>query len=592
MPGPWDQYANPTPEEGGPWQKYGVPNDRVVVPPVATGPVDVEDIAKGAAGGLGRGTAGTLGMGGDVGSLIRAGAERIGVPSTAIDTAAKYARRIPYVGPAATIMQGPGSKEVEAAITPYTGEFYRPKTTAGEYASTIASMVPSAAIPGGGGIAARAANVVGAGVGAETAGQVTKGTSAEPYARAMGGVLGGVGGSRLVTPVAPPTAARQAAVDVLEGAGVPLSVGARTGSKPLQWAESVAGDMPLSTRAAGALTERTKEAYDRAITNQLFGRPQLTARGVDPTESLPRANVMAAGHKSLSDEYNRLTQNNQLRADPQLISDIYAAQGNYAKNALPSQMKTGSRDLEKIRDEIADAFIQGKGSVSGTWYQQQRSTLGTHEKSLLNSDPYAAKAMREMKQALDQAMVRSLPPDSAAAWALNNERWRNMKLVEGAVATAGEHLSPAGVAQKVRSGRAGQYARSTDELDELARAGAQVLKELPQSGTAPRTAMQNMFNLPSLLASGGGGALGSTLGPVGAVAGALAPAAAMRAVVSGPGQAYLGNQLAPRNIRDIMAQTLAGQAATQADVQRRSTTQRQRDADEAEAELRRRRLTR
>ena len=585
MAGPWEKYANPTPEEGGPWQKYGGEAASTAAS-AAVEPGYVEDIAKGAAGGLGRGTAGTLGMGGDIGSMVRAGAEKAGLSRETIDKAAAAARYLPMLpGPmaAAKFLTGPGSQEVEKAITPYTGEFYQPKTVPGEYASTIASFIPGAAIPGGGGLAARTANVLAPGIASETAGQVTKGTSAEPAARFMGGVLGGIGGSRLLTPTGPPTAARQEAVNVLEAAGVPVSAGVRTGSKPLQWAESVAGDMPLSSAAAGRLTERTKEAYDRAITEKLFGP------GAD---KLPDAKAMEAGRQALSDKYNQLAQNNQLRADPQLINDIYAAERNYAANALPSQKTTGSRDIEKIRDDIANALIQGQGSTSGTWYQRQRSTLGRHEKALGNTDPEAANAMKDMKTALDQAMARSLPPDDFAAWMKNNERWRNMKRVQGAVATAGEHLSPAGVAQSVRSGRAGQYARSSDDLDELARAGATVLKELPQSGTGPRTAMQNLFNLPTLLSSGGGGALGSTFGPLGALAGAAAPSLAMRAVVSGPGQAYFSNQLAPQHMRDIMAQTLAQQAITQPNVRRRSAEQQQRDEAEAAAELRRQRLAR
>jgi hypothetical protein len=117
-----------------------------------------------------------------------------------------------------------------------------------------------------------------------------------------------------------------------------------------------------------------------------------------------------------------------------------------------------------------------------------------------------------------------------------------MRQIDPAVAGAAENLSPARVAQTARAGRSAQYAQQQGDLDELSRAASIVMKDLPQSGTAPRSAMQSLFNIPAALSAGAGGVLGSTLGPAGTIAGAAAPFAAARAVVSRPGQAYLGNQ--------------------------------------------------
>src|SRR4029077_12958080 len=126
----------------------------------------------------------------------------------------------------------------------------------------------------------------------------------------------------------------------------------------------------------------------------------------------------------------------------------------------------------------------------------------------------------------DRTMERSLPPDQAAEWRLNNQRYANMKQVgDPATAAAGENLSPMKVAQTARSGRPGQYAAQKGDFDELAKAASTVMKPLPNSGTASRLGMQQLFNMvPNAIAgSAGGAAAGSMFGPVGAIAGAAAP---------------------------------------------------------------------
>ena len=522
--------------------------------------VDWADVGKGAAGGLGRGVTGLVGLPGSVGGLVHSGLSYLGVPEPALAAAAKVASYAPMV----SAFTGPDTAAVQQAIENYTGKFYEPKTLAGKYASTIAEFAPAAMLPvGEGGIAAKTLNTVMGGIGSETAGQLTKDTPYEAPARFIGGLAGVPGGAKLITPSVPATAQRAADVAALRAAEVPMTAGQITGSRPLQWMESAAADMPFSGPAAQRLFDRTATGYDQALTNSIFDRNALTQRGIPPEAALPQPDVAAAGRGSLQDEYNRTILPNTLRADPQLMHDQQAVLTAYERGTLPSQRAGGSRDLAEIHNDILDHLVANQGGMAGDVYQQMRSRLGTQARAAQVNNPYLATALRDTRGALDRAMARSLPPDDAAALADTNRRYALMKQTESAVARAGDHLSPAGVAQAVRAGRASQYMTNAGDLDPLVRAAANVLKPLPNSGTAARTAAQQLYNLPQMLhaaaASGAGGTLGALFGLPGIVAGIVAPHAAARMVVSRPGQAYLSNQLLPQRGRDVLTQALLQQ---------------------------------
>ena len=151
-------------------------------PAPTTPPVGyTEDIAKGAAGGLGRGLTGLAGLPGDISEYGARGIDwatrKVG-GALGVDVKPREARDPSY-----------GSAAARRTVEGVTGPFYEPKTVPGQYASTIAEFAPGALIPGS--TAARVANTVIPGALSETAGQVTKGTAAEPYARAAGGIVGG-----------------------------------------------------------------------------------------------------------------------------------------------------------------------------------------------------------------------------------------------------------------------------------------------------------------------------------------------------------------------------------------------------------------
>jgi hypothetical protein len=517
----------------------------------------VEDVIKGTGGGLARGLTGLAGLPGTAQDLVRGGIDYFLPPSQKQLEARQQA---PNLLPSQPAVQAAVEKNV-------TGKFYEPQTLPGQYASTIAEFAPGALVPGS--AAARVANTVIPGAFSETAGQITKGTAAEPWARGIAGVAGGVGAAKAITPAAPASAGRQAAVGVLEREGIPLSAGERTGSAPIRWAESVAADMPGSAGRAAEMNAATRGALDKTLTERTFDRAELTRRGIPPEANLPDPSVAVAGGKSLSDKYNQILAGYDLLSDSRLVNGIYGRVAKYENDAL-----TPTKEIARMRDKITDTLLKGQGSMTGAEYQGFRSQLGSAAKDTVG-DTAKRTALSGMKRDLDAAMERNLPTSVAEQLKENNRRYSNMKTLEGAVAKADENLSPQAVAQAVRSRRAGDFSKRQGNLDELAHAANMVIKPLPQSGTGPRTQMQQLFSLPSMLSAGGGGTIGGMVGGIpGALIGAGLPLAASRFVVSKGGQKYLGNQLLPQRGRDVVAQTLAQKAVSQPSIIDRNERER------------------
>jgi hypothetical protein len=515
-----------------------------------------EDIAKGTAGGLGRGVAGLIGLPGDIAEYGARGIDwatrKVG-GALGVDVAPREDRAPTY-----------GSADVTKALESYTGPLYQPKTIPGQYASTIAEFAPGALIPGGAAgsagrrVAAKTLNTVVPAITSETAGQLTKDTPYEPYARLVGGLLGGVAGAKAVTPIRPASPAYQHDVTVLERAGIPLTAGKRTGSRPLQWFESNAVDMPAVGGQAARLQNRASEGLNRAVTERVYDPAELAARGVPAGVHLPDSRVAVAGPASLSDNYTRLTQA-PFVTNPQFQNRMTRAQNEYERLVLPSDR---TARIENTQNDIIDRLVAGRGRMGGDEYQSIRSQIAKAQRAA-GINPQEQRALTEYKRALDEAYMAGLNPRDAAALALNNRRYALMKQIEPAVASAGENLSPAKLAQVVRSRRNAQYAARSGDLDELAAAAGTVMKPLPNSGTAARLGARQV---------GSGGVIGTTVGgivggfpgaAIGAGIGAATPLVPSYLATSRLGQAYLGNRALPQNMRDVLAQTLAQQAISQ-----------------------------
>ena len=147
------------------------------------------DMLKSAGTGLAEGAIGMAGMFGDAAkaneTIMRKGAEYLGAPQWAQDAAGTAGRYL--LGPMAN---APTSEQVAAPVKSVTGEFYQPQTTAGNVMRTAGNLAPGIAL-GPGGAIPKAAGLVGATAGNELAGYMADGKWYEPYAKAVGSILGG-----------------------------------------------------------------------------------------------------------------------------------------------------------------------------------------------------------------------------------------------------------------------------------------------------------------------------------------------------------------------------------------------------------------
>lgn len=477
------------------------------------------DMAKSLGSGLAEGGIGVVGLPGDALELAGKLQSKPQAPPSAVS---KDALSIPSEGPAI-----PGSRQIKEYVEGRFGKLHEPETVPGEYMRTMGQMAPGALLPGG--LARRAANVVLPALSSETAGQLTKGSPSEPYARVAGALMGvpSIGG-RGVTPL-PASAERQRLVNILNDEGVTsLTAGQRTGRPALRYAESVLGDYP----GAGSQSSRMQQEGQRQFTEAAVRRA-----GAGPDAS---PETLAANNTRLGDEFQNLSARNTLQFDVQFANDAGRAIRNYER-VPPSQQRA---IVENYVNDIADHMT--RGGMPGREYQEMRSRLSRQANGLRESDPTLSEALRDLRNALDNGMRRSISPADREAWDTARREYGAQKVLEKAASRAGEataegQIVPANLRNAVSAENRGAYARGEGQFSELARAGSGIMAPLPQSGAAPRA-------LVTGLTTGLGGGLGVLAGgaPEATMAmagGAALPAVMGRALMSRPVQGYLGNQL-------------------------------------------------
>ena len=360
----------------------------------------------------------------------------------------------------------------------------------------------------------------------------------------------------LISPVTSTlNAEQQRLVNVAAQEGIPLTAGQQTGSRPMQAVESVLADLPPSAGSAAAESEIQREAFNKAV---------LSRAGIQATAATP--DVLQAAKQGMSGEFENLAAKTTVNLDAPFLSDLQDAATRYGSK-LPSQTKG-------VFDAYVNDILNTGNQMPGQTYQVTRSDLSRQAKSLTNSDPALSTALRSVRDALDDAAERSMPPNMKDVWNDLRERYGNLKTIAKTMAnpsaqSAGGNISPATLWNAARAQNPGQFPMGAGDLNDLARVGQAFIKpQIANSGTPLRTFLTN------LLTGGGGGVIGGATA-VGALTHPYATAAtlggtfgipylAQKFIQSAPGKAYLTNQLAtgvtPNISRGLLAAILANQS--------------------------------
>lgn len=520
---------NPAPNAG----RFAAPKGMEMPPeqPPKTWGDTAIDVAKSGAVGLGQGVIGLASLPGNIEALGRMGIDKAG-QMMGYDPQTTKGQVLPHYG------------DYKGAFEQFTGKFYEPQTVPGEYARTAGEFAPMAA-GGGGPLAAAARVAIPAGL-SETAGQMTKGTQAEPWAR-MGGALAGSliprTAGRAVSPAQPdPERARQVAV--LESEGIQPTAGQRTGSESLMYRETNATAAPMAGRGPAALQERPLEQFTQAMMRRAGSNaPRATAEAVDDA------------FYALGDRFQDLARHASVSTlDPTLRQRVSNAVAAYERNTSEF---TRPPFVRNAADEL---LTRRQPMLHPELIASKRRELADRSWQLRHTDHEQSAALRQIYEAMDDAVERGLPQAMRGQYTQARDQYRNLLAIEKASTAAGANpanglLTP----QQMRAALVGQdrrsYARGQREMDEITRAGNAIFKQMPNSGTPAR--LQAMGTNAALWAGAGAAATGNIAGLGAAAMGPIGQAIHARALTSGPVQRYLGRQ----TNRPPLAEQGAGTAA-------------------------------
>lgn len=281
-------------------KRFGAPQ------PQGEQPSALMDSAKSFGTGIAQGAIGMAGAFGDTADLasraLKGGAEYLGAPEWLSNAAGSVGKMT--MGPLAN---APTSEQLQGSVEGVTGEFYKPQTTAGEYANTVGQFVPGA-VMGPGGAVRKTAMAVVPGIASEAAGQATEGTAAEPYARIAGALGGGIAtagrsntGTRQMVKNAPKmeavTRQKNALYKSLENAGVKYDANAYG-----QWATDLGKklqglDPTLHPNASAVMKQIVREVGNSPdfvkmeTLRKIAGETARGGQGISPAD-MNRANVI------------------------------------------------------------------------------------------------------------------------------------------------------------------------------------------------------------------------------------------------------------------------------------------------------------
>lgn len=342
---------------------------------------------------------------------------------------------------------------------------------------------------------------------------------------------------RAITPIKNQLSGEQRRLaELLESNGVELTAAQKTGSKPLQYMESVFGDLPLTSGPQSQIASGQRAAFNRMA---------LQKAGINADNAAPE--VLDDAFRSIGRRFDDLASQTTVKADKTLFDDIERTAENYARR-LPTDIKPVFRSYVDDIMGMRDAMRQ-TGSVAeidGQSYQNVASGLRKAARGA-KSNPDLQSALNGLVDSLDDVMIRSTSPELGAAWKSTRREYRNLLTIDDAMSRGTQvdrssaDIPLSGLRIAVKAKDASGYSRGRGDLNDISRAGEFLgAAQPPNSGTATRSLITNA------LTYGPSGALltGDPVLAAGGLTGTLlGPRLAQKAYNSNLVRGYLTNQL-------------------------------------------------
>lgn len=356
------------------------------------------------------------------------------------------------------------------------------------------------------------------------------GAAAGIAGQAAGRILGSA--LRPVTSKLGPEEAALAAA--AEREGIPLSAGQATGSKPLQIAESVLENLPLTSGFQVAGKQAQKNAFQAAV---------LKRAGIEGTVATPE--ILAAQKATVGGGLGDIAARGKLDFNQGLTDKLAEITNRATQHLPPAKAQQVAEQVDQILSQVDKT-----GTMAGTNYQGWREPL----RALAKKGDEFASYYGDIRKALDTAFREQLPGSEGEAFRDLSRKYANLKTISGAMGgssadAAVGNIPPAQLAAALSQsmGREGK-ALGRGDLNELSRIGRRFISpSIPDSGTAQRQFIQGLATTGGGSLVGGGAALATGRNPwegagYGAAAGGaslLAPKLAQVLMNSQIGQEYL-----------------------------------------------------
>lgn len=369
---------------------------------------------------------------------------------------------------------------------------YKPATWAGRRTMDALTAAPLAAANPASLPAMLMAGATG-GQAAETAGNLGAPTSVQMAAALAGGIPGAKVGSMasnasanlggIPTPIARNVSATRAelAKTAAEKYGIPVRGAMVEGrTSPARWLDSELNNVPFSNMRGS--NEQVQTAFNRAV-GKTFG--------ADAPELSPA--VFDKAHNDLVGKLQGITPKLRANLDQQLMNDLGGIETSFAR--LKSQ--DGRAPIQNAVTDILDIVTANNGSIPGDVYHSMIKRGGQLDRLSGNADPDVRYAARQIKDALEDAVERSLPAGSTSLRDFRDWRreWRSMSIAQDAVDASG-NVTGARLNQVARRSTNDYERGGGGDIAELGRIGGALLPEPPQSGTATRTRMMQSVTSP------------------------------------------------------------------------------------------------